>query len=344
MAAKTLSPALIKDLRERHVRFLTERLVSEQAREDWIRAFRNGYDGLLAVRIRDVVDANHLAEGFSRALTADGVRDFFSPVAQDLHRRVIASLRADTTELGDYVPEEARAAIDAILGDPDLVPEALVRKIFEQPLVQGAIHDTMYDGLMQFQTTVNPFFADWGLPAILKNIPFGGGLILSSMEALRGDFDRRLEPEIRKFLTTFSRRATGEMAELVLTKSGNPKFVALRRDIVSFLYSLSVSELVAGLDDDTATQAGLAAQEIVAAWLQRDDSSGRIANAITDFLQERGEETFGEWFDSVGAVGRPNPEEWAQLLWPLVAKLLGSSLFSDYLQQLMDEFYDSLQA
>jgi len=49
------------------------------------------------------------------------------------------------------------------------------------------------------------------------------------MEAIRAEFERRLEPEIRKFVAVFSRRAIGEMTEAVLARSQDPKLVELRQ-------------------------------------------------------------------------------------------------------------------
>lgn len=342
MSAANLSRKTLHDLKRRHVAFLEERLVSQAAREDWIRAVRDGYVEFLALPVRDVLDPAAMARGLHEALTADSVRAFFAPLLRDLHRRVLSSLGEDRTPLGDHVPPKARLAIDALLDRRDLIPEALVRKVFEQKVIEDAIHDTLYEALTQFTTTVNPFFAEWGLPSILKRMPIGGSLILSSMESMRAEFDRRLEPEIRKFLGAFSRRARGELTELFLTRSADPRFAELRKNVVAFLYSRSLSELLEGLDEEAAATGTTAVEHIVLGLLGRDRAGHGLERELRRFLDECGDETVGEWMRAAGVSGDPALEAWASLLWPHVERALRGPVVRDLLGRITAEFYDGL--
>ena len=344
MPAPALSRKTLDDLKRRHVAFLEERLVSGQAREDWIRGFRDGYERILTLRIRDVLEPAAIAEALHRALTADSIRSFFAPVARDLHLRALASLKAEETSLGDYVPPDARLAIDAMLEGNNLVPDSLVRKVFEQQVIVDAIDDTLYDGLLQFNTTVNPFFADWGLPSIIKRMPIGGSLILASMEAMRAEFERRLEPEIRKFVAAFSRRATGELTAAFLTRGGDPKFVELRKNLVAFLYSQSLADLLAGVNEETIGKGTLAAEHVMLELLVRDHSDQKLRRALVSFVEARGDATVGDWLEDIGATGPPNLEGWAEMLWPHVQGAARSPVVRDYLRQITAEFYDSLES
>jgi hypothetical protein len=344
MPARPLSRKTLDGLKRRHLAFLEERLASEMAREDWIQGFREAYDHFLTVRIRDVIDPSAIADGLHRALTADSVRNFFAPIVRDIHRRLLASLQADETDLGDYVPPDARREIDAILERRDLVPDALVRKVFEQQVIVDAIDDMLYDGLLQFNTTVNPFFADWGLPSILKRMPIGGGIILASMEAMRSEFERRLEPEVRKFVAAFSRRATGELTEVFITRSGDPKFIELRKNIVAFLYSQSLAELLTGVNAEVAERGALAAEHVVLEMLVRDRAERTLRRALETFVEGQGDTTVGDWMEATGVTGRPHLEGWAELMWPHVRAVVHSPVVRDYLQRITAEFYDTLES
>ena len=58
--------------------------------------------------------------------------------------------------------------------------------------------------------SVNPFFAEWGLPAILRKVlPIGASAVMKSLESVKGEFDRRLE--LRPLLAEFAQlgRLTG---------------------------------------------------------------------------------------------------------------------------------------
>jgi len=343
MSASTLSRKTLDDLARRHVAFLQERLTSDQARDDWVEGLRDAYSRILTVRIGDVLDPAAVAAGISKALTTESVRDHFAPIARRLNQSAFDSLKQGRTLLGDYVPEEARREIDALLERPDLVPDALVRKVFEQQVVVDAIDDTLYDGLLQFNTTVNPFFADWGLPSVIKRVPIGGSLILASMEAIRTEFERRLEPEIRKFVAVFSRRAIGEMTEAFLARSQDPKLVELRRNVVAFLYSQSLSDLLAGVDTTTAGHAGRAIEIVAVDLVETDRLANGLRDALERIVEKHGDATFGQWLEEVGAAGRPDVEAWAELLWPQVRLAMRSDLVRGYLERITAEFYDSLE-
>ena len=342
MTELALSPDTLEALKRKHVAFLAARLGSEAAREDWVRSFREGYAWVLGLRVADVLDPVVLTDGVTKALTADSVRALFAPVAREIHRRALASMRTDTARLGDYVPAPARLAIDDLLERSDLVPERLIRNVFDQEAIEDAIRDVLYDGLKEFNETVNPFFADWGLPALIKRMPIGSGAILKSMGAMRGEFDKRLDPEIRKFLLAFSRKAKVKVADLFVKKGDDPKLVDLRKNVVSFLYSQSMSELLAGVDEEASRKAGIASEHVVLETLRREEPRQRLKEALEAFLEEHGKATIGEWLTAIGATGEPDLEAWANLLWPDVKRALQSPVSLAFFEKVTNEFYDGL--
>ena len=343
MSDLALSPETLEALKQKHASFLAERLGSEAAREDWVRSFREGYTWVLGLRMGDVLDPVALTEGVTKALSADSVKTLFAPIARDIHRRVLASMKKDKARLGDYVPAPARLAIDELLERNDLVPERLVRNVFDQEAIEDAIRDILYDGLKEFNETVNPFFADWGLPALLKRMPIGGGAILKSMGAMRGEFDKRLDPEIRKFLLAFSRKAKVKLADLFVKKGDDPKFIELRKNVVSFLYSQSMSELLAGIDGDASRKAEIASEHVVLETLRRDEPRTRLEESLEAFLKDHGDATVGAWLTAIGATGEPDLEAWADLLWPHVKRALQSPVSLSFFEKLTAEFYDGLK-
>jgi hypothetical protein len=342
MSDLALTPDQIAELKKKHIAFLAVRLVSEAAHEDWVRSFRDGYTWALELRVGDVIDPVVLTDGVTKALTADSVKALFAPVAREIHRRTLASMKRDKTHLGDYVPAQARLAIDDLLERNDLVPERLIRNVFDQEAIEDAIRDILYDGLKEFNETVNPFFADWGLPALLKRMPIGGGAILKSMGAMRGEFDKRLDPEIRKFLLAFSRKAKGKLADIFVKKGDDPKLIELRKNVVSFLYSQSMSELLAGIDDSASSKAQLASEHVALETLRREQPRAHLKEGIEAFLNDHGNATFGECLKAIGATGEPDLEAWANLLWPDVKRALQSPVALAFLDKLTNEFYDGL--
>jgi hypothetical protein len=341
----SLSPATISALRARHAAFLAERLVDARAHDDFVRSFAAGYDHVLSRPVRELVDARRLVDASQRLLTDDAIRGLVAPIAREVHRRVLASLRDDDAKIGDYVPSEAREAIGRLLARSDLVPEPLVRKVFDDEIVEQIMRDVLFDALVEFNQSVNPFFADWGLPALVKRfMPLGSTAVVKSMSAVRAEFDKRLEPEIRKFLLGFSRRAKKRIADLVVTSAGDPKLVALRRSVAAFFYEETLAQLLRSVDDDARMDADDAALEIALEVVHRERPRERLIAELERLLEEHGDRPLGAFLERIGVTRRPDLEALAELLWPYVKMVLESPPARAFWERVTWEFYASLGA
>jgi hypothetical protein len=342
MSAPRLSRTTLDELKKHHIAFLEQRLVGDQAHQDWLQAVRDGHESLLSLRIREVLDAPMITNAVVGALNMESAREFYVPIFRELAREALTVGKGSETTIDELLAPELRQAAEKLLESRDLIPAPLVRKVFEQRAVEDAMHDTLYDGLTQFNTTANPFFAEWGLPAILKKMPFGGGMILASMDAMRSEFDRRLEPEIRKFLATFSRSATGQLTELVISRSGDPKFIELRKNIASFLYAQSISDLLADVDDEIVEKYAALAEDTLSGVLERGLAEEQLRTTLEAMAEEVGDMTFDEWLSEHHIVERPDLDSLAEALWPHVEQALRSPIVLALLTEVTSEFYDGL--
>lgn len=341
----SLSPDVISALRTRHLAYLGERLVDGRAQRDFRLSFANAWEHVLAKPVRELVDPEHLVAGLARVLTEPTLRGLVSPLSREIHARTVASLRKEEEKLGTYVPEKAREAIDALAGRADLVPESLVRRVLEQEAIEEILRDVLYDALVEFNDTVNPFFADWGLPALIKRfVPIGSGAVLKSISAVRSEFDKRLEPEIRKFLLVFSRRAKGKIADFVVSKGQDPAFEGLRRSVVAFFYEQPIRELVAGWDPSARGHVDVAVEEILVETHRHERPRERLRAELEALLAEHGDTPLGEVLAKVGVTAKPELEALADLLWPTVKMLLESPPAKAFYERITWEFYDGLAA
>lgn len=338
-----LSERTLDELRDRHVAFLLDRLSSDAGREDWRRCWREGWAWLLTRPVRDVVDPAHLADALVRVLSHDSTRTLFAPVARDIAARVLAVLKEDETSLGSHVPAQARQAIDHLLARPDLVPRRLVRELLVQEAVENALRDVLYDGLKEFHDTVNPFFAEWGIPALTSWMPIGGAAVRASMNTLRAEFDRRLEPEMRKFLLVFSRKAALHLAEVFVARSNDPNLVALRKHMVGFLLARSVKDMASPVDDEAFTDLADLTEAVVLEALASAGLGEDLRKALEHFVAENAGVTVGQWLDSIGASGQPDFEAWADLAWPQVRLAIDSPVVRSLVEGITAEFYASLK-
>jgi len=343
--ALDLTPQQIAALRTRHIAFLAERLTDDRARGDWMRSFSTGYEHVLGLALKGVLDPKQIVTGLERVLTADAVRGNLAPILREVNRRTVASLRADEAKLGDYVPAAARTAIDELVARPDLIPEEIIRRIFDDEVVEEIMRDVIYDALVEFNESVNPFFAEWGLPALIKKVmPIGSGTVLKSMSAVRGEFDKRLEPEMRKFLLVAARKSKGKIADFVVGKSGDPQLVALRRNVVRFFYEASVADLMKNVDDDARMEADAALEAIATGGLAEGRAKARLLAELEKLIEEHGDTTIGAFLERIGVVEPPALDGLAELTWPFVKLALESPPSRAFWERVVWDFYATLSA
>lgn len=343
MSDVTLSSDVIAALRTKHLEFLAGRLTDDRAKGDFVRSMNGAYDHLLSKPIKELLTPKAFVDGLSRVLSAPAIRGFGAPIGREVHRRVIQALREHQEKLGSFVPGDARSAIDVLVARPDLLPEPLIRRVFEQEATEEMLRDVLYDALREFNDSVNPFFAEWGLPALIKKVmPIGSGTVIKSIGLVRSEFDKRLEPEIRKFLLVFSRKAKGKLADFVIAKSNDAAFVALRKNVVAFFYEQTLAEIVAGVDAAAQEHVDVAAEHIALEVTAHDAPRRALEAALEELVREHGDETLGAWLGALGVDARPELEELAELVWPLARVLLESPPARAFWERVTWEFYDSL--
>ncbi len=341
----TFPPATISALRAKHLAYLSEHLVDDRARADFQRSLARYYEHVLTLKVKDVVDPAAIVAGIVGFLDEETVRKHFAPIAIELHRRVVAALGKEDGKLGDYVTQAARDAIDAALARPDVLPEDLVRRVLEDEATDDVMHDVLYDALVEFNDSVNPFFADWGLPGLLKRfMPIGSGTVLKSLGAVRAEFDKRLEPEIRKFLLKATRKSKKKTADLMVAKLNDPKLIALRKSIALWAYDETLKASAARMDDGARKNIDRAVTEIVVEILKKDRPRERLKAELEELVTAHGDGTVGDWLTAIGVTKHPDMEKLAEHVWPYVKLVLESPPARAFYERITWDFYATLQA
>src|SRR5262249_39299037 len=152
----------------------------------------------------------------------------------------------------------------------------------------------LYDGLKEFSEKVNPFTAEWGIPSLLKRLSVLGAGLGKGLDSVRAEFDRRLEPEIRKFLAGFSRRGLRGMVALTMAKNDLPKSVALRKRLAAWLLEQQLGELARGADEETIALGQEIGLDIAAAELGREALRARRRALIEEALASVKDQTMAE--------------------------------------------------
>jgi len=327
--------------KQRFATFLKARLTSPTARTEWRQNLERMYAELLARPLGDalpeatllhLVDLAKKPEIYSRAV---------SKIAAAVHADAYPRVIAHEATLGSYVPPAARAKIDALLARPNLVNPKLVREVLAQEAMEDLMKDVLFDALKEFNEKVNPFFADWGIPGIVKKVmPIGSGAVLKSLDAVRGEFDKRLDPEIKKFLAAFSKKALDRTANLMIDKGDSPKFVELRKAIATWLYAQPIGELTKSADAEAVKLGQEAGVEIAQAVAASPDLATEVTAAIHAFYTKHERQPLEAIRAAYGIDYTPDFDALAEATWPLVERVVASDAVLAWANVVVGEFLE----
>jgi hypothetical protein len=342
--ASQLTPEILARLEERHLAFLCARLVSPEAAADWRSNAPRVGEALLAARVGEVVDPAALAAALEAALGGEAVERAARPLAKRLVPLVLAELRAEKGKVGDRFTPPARAHLDALVALPGLLPDRFLREIAEQDAVDAIMRDVLYDGFKEFSERVNPFTAEWGIPSLLKRMSVIGGAMTKGIDTVKAEFDRRLEPEIRRFLAGFSRRGLRQMVDATITRADQPTSIAVRRHMVSWILDQEVASLARSADEDALALAAELGLDLAAAELARPEARARRRALVEAAVERAKDRTVGAALADLGVTLRVDEEALAAAAWPLVRTVLGSEAVKGWLAEIVREFYAAERA
>ncbi len=334
-----LSPAALIALKARHLAYLEARLVSAEAEAEWKKNLGPVVSDLLSTRVGDLASPTRLADAADALFTAEAVERTVRPLARHIVNIVLAELRTEKGTVSARVPAATKKRIDELLERPGLFPDRMVRAMIEEDAIEEVMRDTLYDALKEFSEKVNPFVAEWGLPALLKRLgPFGMG---KGLDTMRADFEKRLDPEIRKFLLGMSRKSLHKMVELTIAKADEPRFVAVRKTLARWLLEQEIATLARGTDAEMVLLGQEIALDITAAELSRDGFRARRRALIEAALVDRKDRTLREVLAELGVDLVLDEGALAAASFPLVRSAFATPTVRAWLAGIVGEFYDA---
>lgn len=337
-----MSRALWDQLKAKQIAFLRARLVSEEAARDFRARLPDGWTALLATPLGQLADADAVNRALDAALTEPFVARTVRPAARAALVSLVAAARAEQSRAGEFVPERARPKIDRLLARPKILPERLMREVLESDAMEEVMHDVLFSVLKEFSQKVNPFVAEWGLPSLFKKLsPFGLGGVGKGLESMRAEFEKRSEPEMRKFLRTISRQALRDTTDALITRADEPKFVALRKHVAAWALEQQVAAHLT-LDDEGTALAEEIGVDVLEHNLTREALASRRRAAVSAFIAAHRDLNLRAVLARHGITVEPDFDAIAAVLWPLVRSACESPPVQAWLESLVTEFFDSL--
>jgi len=337
----------LQTIREEQLAFFLERITGEQARTEWQAHVAAAIETWLETPLEKLTTPEALTRAVEAAMARESFTRAIRPISKHVHMESIRSARKERTKVGHYVPKEAREKIEAVLGRPNKGAERLLRQVLAQDAMEETMRDVLYDALKEFNEKVNPFVADWGLPGILKKLgPFGFGPLAKSIDGVRTEFDRRLEPEMRKFLQGFSRKALDKTGDLMSKNSGSSagKWGDLRRAVIQWVYDQEVRELMGDVDDEGASLGHGAVLDVIEHSQSLPDVKKRRQDAISAFFAQHGKDPLRKVLAHHGGAPVVDTRAISDATWPAVKALLSSDPVKTHVKTLLDEFWDAFTA
>jgi hypothetical protein len=229
---------------------IDEALFGPHAAKEWEDTLAAALEALLSAPLGDLLDATATADFLDLLAERAFLNDTARPAATALACFLAGEAKRDERPLASYLTEETRADLATYAASAKPVPRALLDALLAEKGVRAFIEGFLFDAMREFYERANPFFAESGLPAMIKKlIPIGSGAVLKALEVARGEFENRLEPELRKFLGGFTGRAL-DSVKAGVGAGGREMSEALARTVLTFLLERPVKDLAAELRDE----------------------------------------------------------------------------------------------
>lgn len=336
----------LDDLKSKQIAFLHQRLVSPAARAEWRANIAKILDQLLDRPLAELVDANALTAAIDACLVRSVLDASLQPVLARAVKEMRAILVAERAKIGSFVPPNAQQGLRDLASRSVPLLAPLVREVSEHEAARLVMTDVLHDALVQFSDRVNPFVAEWGLPSLVKKFsPFGLGGVGKSIDGMRVEFEKRLEPEIRKFLIGFSREALRKGAGSIISQSDTPAFIALRQRILTFVLDQRFADvLLEERDNETVTKIAV---EIILHACTDEKLGQQRRQIVKDFMQAHAASSLRQVVVSFGGPDKLPAnvvEAIAEATFPAFAAAVGSPTGKLWLDGIVAEFYDGLVA
>lgn len=329
--------------KQKHIAWAKARLRSAEGKRRLRENLEAGTRALLAAPVGSVVNDDTIVRLVESLAAEPFVASAVRPIVRTAVLLKMARLREAPEKLGTYVSPEARALYEQILERPGLVPEKLVRELLAQRAFEEIARDVLDDALDEFSRKVNPFTAEWGLPSLLKRmgpLSIGLGAFAKGLEAVREEFEKRMEPERKKFLQSFARRSLDMVAEFVIRRSDEPAFVAARKALLAWLLEQPVSEVVSP-GGEKLTELVIKATEATAKHVGSLESTARQRRAAIELLfAAHKSQSVEAALATYGAKIDLDFDALTEAIWPAVQVALDAPAVDAFVEDLVGGFYD----
>ena len=297
---------------------IDEALFGAHAAKEWEDTLTRALEAALAAPVGALLDPSATADFVDllaeRAFGSETAR----PALAALCCLLAAEAKRDARPLASYLTGETRDAMAAYAIGARPVPRALLDALLAEKGVRSFVEGFLFDAMREFYERANPFFAETGLPAMIKKlIPIGSGAVLKALEVARAEFETRLEPELKKFLGGFTGRALDSVKAGVGAGSREVS-ESLARTVLAFVLDRPVKDLVAEVHEARIEETFAVAFAVLADLDDDETFRARRRELVEAFVRRNADRPVGAVLAEHGIRIAPHMPSLAAATFPLV--------------------------
>ena len=331
----TLDAETRRLVRETQLAWLARWLDGEEARRTWVRMVGQGVEMILASPPAALVEEAAVSRFLAETLASESLVATIAPAVVAAVADASLRVREWRESPRGLAGDTAAKAIERMAELPEVVSEAVVRAIVTSPAVETLVSAHVFEALDGFSRRVNPFVAEWGLPALLGALPLlGRATIKAAVAGVQQEFERRLEPETRRFLAVFVKESLERAARDVTTNGHAPEQVRLRKEVAAAVMRVPLREFVWSPDSELGEHALAAIRASVHHVLGHPTVREAVEGALHEVLAETA--TVRDILARHG-IAVPSTEAFAEATFPTVKGILALPEVQDELGRRIDE-------
>lgn len=319
-----------------------ERLTGELAEEEWNRVFKAAGLELLERPLNTLLREEeaialleaHLDEERSVALVRPAIRF-------GLHH-ALKQARDDEQPLERYLSEAAKDAFLQLATRPDVIQEAWITELFSQDAMEELGADTLYKALKDFSTIIPRLIESMTPSALGKLARLGGRATGGVTSKVLDEVERRLEPEIKKWLERGTRRALDSAASFATEHRDDPAAMEARRNLLRFFWSQSAAFHARSFPSEVVADLERAVEHTARHVAGLPETRERLAKVIADTYQSDGNNSLKDWLEAVGVDQEPPWEAWSKAAWSVLQTAMSGPAIQGWLKGIADEIHDRL--
>lgn len=312
----------------------------ERAREEWRALWASSWEHLLRTPVDTLLDRRSAGDLAERLADSPFLIEALTPLARNVLRASLQSLREDDAPLDHSIPDEARARLRAAAARPGLVHPDWVHATLRGEAVEAVLNDLLYRVLMDFSTLIPRLMTRMSALGRFRLVGGAGAMA----ERLIREVEKLVEPEVREFLAGSTGRVLESAAEFTIARIDDPAQREFRATFVDFVLSRSPRFLVASVDEPLLEDLDF----VVEATLRHLSGTPEARAAAREWAERAiryGEgKTVAEVLElDAGSAAAPT-DALADATWPAFRSLIDSPYAQRWMDDLVDELLDHLAA